>query len=146
MRLASQIQNYQRFVANTNQSLETVVDFLNQHPKVGCVYWPYQESNQGNYEQIAGTGKSGCMVSFTICGSFEKFYDHVHIFKSPSFGTEFSICCPYVYLAHYNLMKTKAGRKELDKAKIPINLIRLSVGQENPSDIISCLDEALLLT
>jgi len=64
--------------------------------------------------------------------------------KSPSFGTEFSLCCPYVYLAHYNLMKSKSGNALLKEAGISPSLCRLSVGLEDPPDIIDTLKEALV--
>jgi cystathionine gamma-synthase len=63
--------------------------------------------------------------------------------KSPSFGTEFSLCCPYVYLAHYNLIKSKKGQNSLNKAGISPQLCRLSVGLENPNEIIKTLQISL---
>jgi cystathionine gamma-synthase len=66
--------------------------------------------------------------------------------KSPSFGTHFSICCPYVYLAHYNMLKTGEGRKALANAKLSPSLLRLSVGSEDPDLIIETLKDALRAT
>ena len=59
--------------------------------------------------------------------------------KSPSFGTQFSICCPYVYLAHYNLLKAREGQMKLAQAKLSPNLLRLSVGMEDPDLITETL-------
>ena len=63
--------------------------------------------------------------------------------KSPSFGTEFSICCPYVYLAHYGLTQSKEGLKLLADAGINPNLCRLSVGLEDADAIKETLNSAL---
>jgi cystathionine gamma-synthase len=63
--------------------------------------------------------------------------------KSPSFGTEFSNCCPYVYLAHYPLIKTEKGREFLDQAGLSPYLLRLSVGLEPVEEIVQCIDRAL---
>jgi cystathionine beta-lyase/cystathionine gamma-synthase len=63
--------------------------------------------------------------------------------KSPSFGTEFSNCCPYVYLAHYPLTKTHKGRELLDQAGLSPHLLRLSVGLEPVEEIVQCIDRAL---
>jgi len=51
--------------------------------------------------------------------------------KGPSLGTEFTLLMPYVYLAHYDLITCSEGRELLRKNKIPIELIRISVGIEN---------------
>ena len=67
----------------------------------------------------------------------------LEMLKSPSFGTQFSICCPYVYLAHYKLVKSAAGRETLARAGLSPSLLRLSVGTENPDLIIETLGEAL---
>ena len=63
--------------------------------------------------------------------------------KSPSFGTEFSNCCPYVYLAHYSLIQTEKGRQKLQDAGIHPELLRLSVGMEGAEKIMAALDLAL---
>ena len=70
-----------------------------------------------------------------INGSFKDFYDNLELLKSPSFGTEFSLCCPYVYLAHYNLINDKTGREKLRHAGLSPELLRLSVGLESPDEI-----------
>ena len=64
--------------------------------------------------------------------------------KSPSFGTEFSICCPYIYLAHYDKLSTKEGRQELENADLRPELCRLSVGLEDPDEIKSAIAEGLM--
>jgi cystathionine gamma-synthase len=63
--------------------------------------------------------------------------------KSPSFGTEFSLCCPYVYLAHYDMINSVQGKKKLQQAKLPHELVRLSVGLEEPTSIMEVLGRAL---
>ena len=63
--------------------------------------------------------------------------------KSPSFGTEFSNCCPYVYLAHYSLIQSVEGRKILKNAGLSEHLLRLSVGLEPVEEIIETLGDAL---
>ncbi len=142
-RLAEQIQYYENFISKTNESLSNVVEFLKSHPKIKEVYWAYQEKTRINYEKIAGTGKPGCVVSFEIDGNFELFYNSLAMLKSPSFGTEFSICCPYVYLAHYDKITSKDGMKELSDAGLVPELCRLSVGLEDPNEIKVALDRAL---
>ena len=53
-------------------------------------------------------------------------YDSLEVCKGPSLGTNFTLACPYVLLAHYN---------ELGWAKkcgVPADLLRVSVGLEDP--------------
>ncbi|MEC9123314.1 MAG: hypothetical protein VX969_04150, partial [Verrucomicrobiota bacterium] len=74
---------------------------------------------------------------------FKDFYDNLPMLKSPSFGTRFSLCCPYVYLAHYKLIKSETGLEELKRAGLSPFLCRLSVGSEQPDQIIDAVDEGL---
>ena len=132
-RTAEQIPFYNNFIERTNASQQEMVEFLLSHPKIKSVHWAYQESTGKNYQKIAGDNKPGCVLSFEIKGDFRNFYDNLELLKSPSFGTEFSLCCPYVYLAHYDLIKSNAGKEKLRKAGLSPELLRLSVGLENPS-------------
>lgn len=146
LRMAEQIQHYDNFIETTNRSLIKIVDFLESHEKVGAVHWAYQSANQGAFQKLAGDDHPGCVASFELKGSFEAFYDRLEMLKSPSFGTQFSLCCPYVYLAHYKLMKSDNGLKTLAEAGLSPNLLRLSVGTENPDQITEALKDALAAT
>ena len=134
-RTAEQIPFYNNFIEKTNASQLEMVEFLLSHPKIKKVYWAYQEATGKNYRKIAGDGKPGCVVSFEIKGDFRGFYDNLNLLKSPSFGTEFSLCCPYIYLAHYDLISSDTGLKKLESAGLSPELLRLSVGLEEPSSI-----------
>ncbi len=134
-RMAEQIPFYNYFIERTNQSQEEVVDFLQSHPKIKKIFWAYQETTGENYEKIAGSHKPGCVVSFEVDGNFRDFYDNLEMLKSPSFGTEFSLCCPYIYLAHYELIGNTNGLKKLRHAGLSPQLLRLSIGLENTDEI-----------
>ena len=97
-----------------------MVEFPFITPKNKKVYLGLSVKTTGeNYRKIAGDDKPGCVVSFEIKGRFKDFYNNLDLLKSPSFGTEFSICCPYIYLAHYDLISSKTGREELENAGFP---------------------------
>ena len=51
--------------------------------------------------------------------------------------------CPFMYLAHYNLVSTPEGREQLRSNGLDPDLIRLSIGLEPPEAIIEELDRAL---
>ena len=143
LRMAEQIPFYSSFIETTNATLMQVAQFLSGHEKIKALHWAYQPSNGTLFESIAGDGSPGCVLSFETTGDFETFYNHLRMLKSPSFGTEFTLCCPYVYLAHYDLTKTKDGLSKLSEAGVSPHLCRLSVGLESADEIIQTLEESL---
>ena len=54
-----------------------------------------------------------------------------------------SLACPFMYLAHYELVSTRKGREQLAQAGINPELIRFSVGTEPVAAIIDSLRFAL---
>ena len=142
-RMAEQIPFYESFIQQTNASTLQVAQYLENHPNVKTVHWAYQEKCSQNYEKVAGSNNPGCVLSIELNIPFETFYNSLEMLKSPSFGTEFTLCCPYVYLAHYSMMQTKAGQEELKQAGISPYLLRLSVGLEPVEKIISVLGQSL---
>jgi len=142
-RMAEQIPFYESFIQQTNASTLQVAQYLENHPNVKTVHWAYQEKCSQNYEKVAGANNPGCVLSIKLNIPFETFYNSLEMLKSPSFGTEFTLCCPYVYLAHYSMMQTEAGQKELKQAGISPYLLRLSVGLEPVEEIISVLGQSL---
>ena len=142
-RLAEQIPFYEHFIESANANTLAVAEFLQKHPKIKKVHWAYQDGFRKNYEKFAGPGRPGCNLSFEVKDGLEEFYDRLQMLKSPSFGTEFSNCCPYVYLAHYPLITSAEGRIILDEAGLSPGLLRLSVGLEPVEEIIETLGSAL---
>jgi cystathionine gamma-synthase len=67
----------------------------------------------------------------------------VRIAKGPSFGLKTSLLCPFMYLAHYDLVNCPEGRALLERNGIAPDLLRLSVGTEPVEEIIAALAEAL---
>ena len=83
------------------------------------------------------------MLSFTLKTPLAPFYDAVRLPKGPSFGMRNSLLSPFFYIAHYDLVKTAAGRAELAASGIDPELVRLSIGGEPLDEIIAALAEAL---
>jgi cystathionine gamma-synthase len=143
-RLAAQIGTAPQVVARINANTLQVAAFLEAHPAVRQVWWALQPATRDNFLQVARTPASvGCMISFTLRGPLEKFYDRVRLPKGPSFGLQTTLLSPYLYLAHYDLIKSAAGRTELATHGLSPDLLRLSVGTEPVADIIATLAEAL---
>ena len=70
-------------------------------------------------------------------------YDRLRLAKGPSFGLATSLICPFLYLAHYDLVTSGAGRAELAAQGLAPELLRLGLGAEPAEDIIAALAEAL---
>ena len=108
------------------------------------VYWPLSPESRANYLRIArAPGTVGGMLSFTLKTPLAEFYDAVRLPKGPSFGMKNSLISPFIYIAHYDLVKNAAGRAELAANGIDPELLRLSIGSEPVEDIIAALAEAL---
>ncbi|MCC5806595.1 MAG: PLP-dependent transferase [Opitutales bacterium] len=143
-RLAAQIDGYGPFVRAVNRSVPRVAAFLESHSAVERVWWARQPDHGARFESIAHKERgAGCMVSFLPKAPLARVYDRLRMAKSPSFGTEFSMICPFLYLAHYDLVSTPEGREQLRSAGLAPDLLRLSVGVEPVKGIIEALDEAL---
>lgn len=123
-----------------NANAETLADFLREHPKVEAVDYP-KFRTPGHYRTFRrpGGGYGGLMSVLLRDASHTAapFYDALRISKGPNLGTNYSLACPYTILAHY---------RELDFAEacgVSRWLIRVSVGLEEPDELIRRFEEAL---
>ncbi len=143
-RLAAQIGDYESVVRTLNASTPRIAAFLASHPRVKQVYWALSPASRANYRRIARAPDAvGGMLSFTLKTPLAPFYDAVRLPKGPSFGMKNTLISPFIYIAHYDLVTSAAGRAELAASGIEPELLRLSVGCEPVDDIIATLAEAL---
>ncbi len=143
-RLAQEIEAYPQYVEKVNRNVSALAPFLETHPSIKKVYWSYEEQSHSNYEKIARTADSpGCMLTIFLNKPLADFYDRVKTVKGPSFGTNFTLMCPFMHLAHYDLVSKKAGRDYLWSLNLDPDLVRISVGTEDPVAIIETFTEAL---
>ena len=143
-RLASQIGETEAVLSRMASTTSQVAAFLTGHPMVKDVFWALSPSSCANYCRIAWRPDAvGGMITFSLRGPLETFYDRVRLPKGPSFGMRMTLICPFMYLAHYDLVNTPAGRAELAESGLDPDLLRLSVGTEPVADIVSALAEAL---
>lgn len=130
-------------MARHNQSAMTVATFLEGHPCVKRVYYPGLESHP-HYaiarEQMAGYGG---VISFDIKGGLpqaKRFLDSLKLcFIAPSLGGVETLITHPATVSYYD--RTRKDRYALG---ITDTLLRLSVGIEEPEDLIKDLDQALL--
>lgn len=143
-RMAFQIPHYGETIAAINATTPVVANFLENHPSVARVNWAYKQPAAFNYRwlQHRANGPGG-IISFVLNKPLPPFYDRCNFVKSPSFGARFTMLCPFIYLAHYDLVRDVAGHATLSAEGLHPELIRLSIGLEPASAIIEELDRCL---
>ena len=143
-RLATQIGRTDSVLEKIHAATTRVVAFLETHPAVRDVFWALHPASKENYQRLARSPHaSGGMITFTLRGDLEQFYDRLRLPKGPSFGMTTTLISPFMYLAHYELVTTPAGLAELAASKLDPDLLRLCIGCEPVEEIIAALAEAL---
>ena len=145
-RLAHEIADTETVLEKIHASTPRVVTFLANHPAVKDVYWARHAASVANFEKLARhPDATGGMITFSLreIGGLEKFYDRLRLPKGPSFGMTTTLICPFMYLAHYDLVTTPAGLAELSASRLDPDLLRLCIGCEPVEEIIAALGEAL---
>lgn len=120
-----------------------VAQFLENHPKVGAVYYPGLENHPNHKIAKKQMKDFGGMVSFRLkdeskAAAFQ-FLENTHVFTlAESLGGVES-------LVNHPSTMTHASIPEKERLKIGItdSLIRLSVGIEDEEDLLADLEQAL---
>lgn len=123
---------------------QQVAEFLAQHPDVNKVYYPGLKSHI-NHDVAAKQSKGfGGIVSFTLKNDTEEaavqFVKSTQLFKlAESLGGIKSLLCHPANMTHKSIPAEK--RKA---AGVADSLIRLSIGLEEPEDLIRDLQQAFI--
>lgn len=140
-RLALEMDAAPEVIKKMNANAAKLCAFLREHPGVKNVFCA---GCSGGIDLVAKKGSSvGAVVSIELNGDVEKFYDSIQVMKGPSFGTRYTLLCPFMYLAHYDLVTSEEGREFLESIGIAPELIRISVGEESYEDIERIFSDAL---
>jgi len=129
-------------VQKQNDSALKVARFLESHPRVKKVYYPFLESHR-HYkiakEQMAG---GGGVVTFEIKGNIntaKRFLDALRLcYIGPSLGGVETLITHPALVSYYDY-----NRKQRYKLGLTDTLFRLAVGIEDVEDIIADLNRAL---
>ncbi|HTK29014.1 MAG TPA: aminotransferase class I/II-fold pyridoxal phosphate-dependent enzyme [Vicinamibacterales bacterium] len=129
-------------MARHNANALAVAEFLSHDGRVSQVYFPGLPSSP-DYEiakrQMLGFGG---MVTFDLGGSYERaerFYDRLAVVKrAASLGGVESLVSMPVLTSQYGHTE-----QQLQDAGVTRGMLRLSVGLEDPADLIADLDQAL---
>lgn len=140
-RLARQMERAPEIVTLLNANAARLAKYLKGHSAVKRVFFSLDSEHFDSLAQSKGSG--GAVVSIELAGSIDAFYDSIKLMKGPSFGTQFSLLSPFMYLAHYDLVTSLEGREFLAGVGIDPELIRISVGGEPYEAIEAIFDRAL---
>ena len=126
-----------------SSNAKRVAEFLSKHPKIEWINHASLKDNKYNKlaEKYLPHGQGG-MLSFGIKGSVEKcakFMEALKLITQETHVADVRSCV----LHPASTTHRQLSEEDLKKAGVPHNLIRLSVGIENPDDIIADLANAL---
>jgi len=143
-RLAAQIEAMPEVAAQQSANARQLVAWLESHPAIRKVWHPREAKSAANFSAIARSDEAcGAVFTIELNQSLRSFYDRSRVVKGPSFGTNFTMMCPFMYLAHYDDVTTAAGRLRLKACGLDPELVRVSAGAEDFSEIQQALEEGL---
>jgi cystathionine gamma-synthase len=141
-------RDFERRIRVVNENAEAVCDFLHSRSVAGGVpssvikdiLYP-KWTTRDKYDHCRakdGGGFGGLFsITFTTAAASTTFFDNLSCYKGGTFGTNFTLACPYTVIAHYSELEWVAeyGLEE--------TLVRVNVGMEAKVDIVRCIEVAL---
>jgi cystathionine beta-lyase len=123
------------------QSTARIVEFLERHPRIARVYYPGSASDPqrelARRQMQGGSGILSIEVAADDLSGVERFCDSLKLFLlAVSWGGHESLAWPVA-------VAIRGGSAESNRTGLPWNLVRLSIGLEDPEDLIADLDQAL---
>lgn len=129
-------------IARHNANAMAVAQYLNSHPRVARVYYPGLPSHPDHAIAARQMTGFGGMVCVDVTGGQEMAYrvfDRFQVIKrAASLGGVESLCSLPILTSQYGL-----SDEELELAGVTRGMMRLSIGLEDPEDLIADLDQAL---
>ncbi len=138
--LEERVRGFPARMAVHNRGGLYLAERLRAHPAVARVWYPRWEFSE-SYEAVRRPGGGwGALITFEprqAAAVAPRLFDRLEVCKGPSFGTVFTLACPFTLLAHYT---------ELEWAEacgVSRYLIRISVGLEEPAELWARMERAL---
>ncbi|MDA9556731.1 O-succinylhomoserine (thiol)-lyase [Vibrio sp.] len=123
------------------ESSRDILQCLKKQPLVGTIYHPSLPEHPGHDIAKKQQKGFGSMLSFEFAGSFEQlkvFVDQLKLFSlAESLGGVESLICHPATMTHRAM-----GEEALAKAGVSQQLLRLSVGLEDATDLIDDIEHA----
>jgi methionine-gamma-lyase len=124
------------------QTALTVARYLEEHPKVARVHYPGLPSHPDHKLAKRQMKGFGAMMAFDLKGGLaaaRRFCDRTRVFLlAASLGGVESLVVLPIYSSHYRL-----SAAELRAAGVEPGTVRVSIGLEDPADLIEDLRQAL---
>ena len=124
------------------ENARVIANYLKKHDEVDNVYWPGFENHPNHNIAKSQMNDFGGMISFTVKGNFDLVKRITSSFKvftlAESLGGVESLVNHPATMTHASIPK-----EERDKIGITDNLIRLSVGIEDISDLVDDIEQAI---
>jgi methionine-gamma-lyase len=124
------------------QTAMTLAKYLEKHPRVARVHYPGLSSHPDHALAKRQMKGFGGMLAFDLKGGLKaarRFCDRVRIFLlAASLGGVDSLAILPIYSSHYNM-----SLAELRAASVEPGTVRVSVGLEDPQDLLEDLRQAL---
>ncbi len=137
--LLSNVRNYPQRMEIVNANGEGLAAWLAGHHAVAEVWHPSLTQRANYAKAMRKGGGFGGLISFVlkVQRKTPRVFDALRLSKGPSFGTTFTLVCPYTMLAHYQELEWADG------CGVSPNLLRVSCGLEPLETLISTFAEAL---
>ena len=138
--MESNSRDFDARVDKVNTNAEVICEVLVQDARVKRVYYPKYNESRPNYDMCRrpNGGYGGLLsVVFNKPKDAMAFFDALDTAKGPSLGTNFTLTCPYILLAHYQEQEWAAAYGA------DPSLIRVSVGLERPDELKVRFSKAL---
>ena len=142
-RLGFEILEYENRVRKISENTTLLYNFLKTQPKVLEIKSVFHKASSDNFSKIQIGNNVPGLLSVVFDKDLAFYYDKLQVAKGPSLGTEFTLAMPYVYLAHYEYLKSEMGLHVLKELGINPNLLRISVGAEPIENIIKAFQLVL---
>jgi cystathionine beta-lyase/cystathionine gamma-synthase len=130
-------------IARHNASAMTIAHWLESQPQVSRVFYPGLQSHPDHAVAARQMKGFGGMVCFDVQGGQAgayAFFDKVKLIKrAASLGGTETLCSLPILTSQYGL-----SDEQLADAGVSRGMVRLSVGLEDPGDIIADLAQALI--
>lgn len=119
-----------------------IANFLEQHPAIDYVFYPGLESFPQHELALGQQGSGGALIAFEVAGGVEAGISLMNSVKlcalAENLGAAETLITHPVSMTHASV-----PAEQRSAAGITDGLVRLSVGLENPDDVIADLEQAL---
>lgn len=140
--LARSIRTLEVRVRQQNAAAMAVAQTMRQHPRVARVLYPGLPDFSGYALAAAQMSGFGGMLSLEVVGAGDAathVVDRLRLFaNAPSLGGVESLATQPAVTTHHGLTPAERARRGISDA-----LIRLSIGLEDPTDLIADMEQAL---